>query len=381
MSKQYSSFRMTDCGFRIEPRRPQSEIRNPRFFTYVRAVAVVAAACLVFGAGGARASDGAASFTRVAREVQPKVVKLYGAGGLRGLEAYQSGLLISDEGHVLTVLSYVLDADEVTVVLDDGRRFYARHVDADPFTEIAVLKFDPGDEPLPYFKLAEAATAQPGARVLAFSNLFGIATGDEPVSVLHGIVSAVAALDARRGAFATNFRGDVYIVDATANNPGAAGGALTDSQGQLLGMLGKELRSNLTGTWLNYAVPVSAFAPAVEDILAGRFTPPDLDKIDQPEHPLSLAALGIVLVPDVVTRTPPYIDRVVPGSPAARASLRPDDLVVMIDGHVAASCREASQLVGRYEEDTAVRIGILRGEEFLELTLKVPSDVNGREEK
>ena len=97
-----------------------------------------------------------------------------------------------------------------------------------------------------------------------------------------------------------NFRGDVYVVDAAANNPGAAGGALTDSQGRLLGMLGKELRSSLTGTWLNYALPVAAFAPTVEDMLAGRFTPPELSEVDRPDNPLSLAALGIVLVPDVV---------------------------------------------------------------------------------
>ena len=79
--------------------------------------------------------------------------------------------------------------------------------------------------------------------------------------MLHGVISTVAPLDARRGAFSTNFRGEVYVVDAAANNPGAAGGALTDSQGRLLGMLGKELRSNLSGTWLNYALPVAAFAP------------------------------------------------------------------------------------------------------------------------
>ena len=210
-----------------------------------------------------------------------------------------------------------------------------------------MLKFDPGDEPLPHFDLSQAATAEPGLRVLAFSNLFGIATGDEPVSMLHGVVSAVAPLEARRGAFATNFRGDVYVVDAAANNPGAAGGALTDSQGRLLGMLGKELRSNLTGTWLNYALPVAAFAPTVEDMLAGRFTPPELTEVDRPDNPLSLAALGIVLVPDVVTRTPPYVDRVMPDSPAAGAGLRPDDLVVMIDTQVAASCREADRLVER----------------------------------
>lgn len=370
-----SIFRIADRGLRIGRRNLQSVIRNPQLLSvHVRAVAL-AVACLLTGGGDAWASNGAASFADVARRVQPKVVKLYGAGGFRGLESYQSGMLISAEGHVLTVWSYVLDADEVTVVLDDGRRYAAHHVAADPLTEIAVLKFDPDDEKLPHFDLSEAATAGPGTRVLAFSNLFGIATGDESVSMLHGVVSAVAPLEARRGAFATNYRGEVYVVDAAANNPGAAGGALTDGEGRLLGMLGKELRSSLTGTWLNYALPVAAFAPTVEDIVAGRFTPPKLTELDRPDKPLSFAALGIVLVPDVVTRTPPYIDRVMPTSAAARAGLRPDDLVVMIDTQVAASRHDAERLIQRLEHDAAVRIAVLRDEEFLEFTLKAePSE-------
>jgi S1-C subfamily serine protease len=322
--------------------------------------------CLITSAVSAETSS------TVARRVQPKVVKIYGAGGLRGLEAYQSGLLISPQGHVLTVWSYVLDGDEVTVVLDDGRRFEAQHIAADPLTEIAVLKFDPGKDPLPCFDLSQSPAVDPGARVLAFSNLFGIATGDEPVSMLQGVVSAVAPLDARRGAFDTPYRGDVYVVDAAANNPGAAGGALTDAQGRLLGMLGKELRSNVTGTWLNYALPVKAFAPTVVDILAGRFTPPALRDIDQPENPLSLGALGIVLVPDVVTRTPPYVDRVLPGTPAARAGLRPDDLLVMIDSQVTTSCRDAAEWIRRIERSAAVRIAVLRKGAFLEFTLQAP---------
>ena len=109
----------------------------------------LAVACLVVGPSFTWASDGATSFANVARSVQPKVVKLYGAGGLRGLESYQSGILISDKGHVLTVWSYVLDADDVTVVLDDGRRYTAVHVAADPLTEVAVLKFDPATTRFP----------------------------------------------------------------------------------------------------------------------------------------------------------------------------------------------------------------------------------------
>jgi serine protease Do len=192
--------------------------------------------------------------------------------------------------------------------------------------------------------------------------------------MLHGVVSSFAPLEAHRGAFVTHFHGNVYVVDASANNPGAAGGALTDSQGRLLGMLGKELRSSLTDTWLNYALPVGAFAPTVEDILAGRFTPVDLKEVDRPTNPLTFASLGIVIVPDVVTRTPPYIDRVIPASPAAAAGLKPDDLVVMIDSQVASSCRQANQLVARLEHDAMVRLGVLRGEQFLDVTLKAKSD-------
>ncbi len=334
----------------------------------VRAVAL-AVACLLAQACDVRASNGAASYFSVARGVQPKVVKIYGAGGFQGLESYQSGLLISPEGHVLTVWSYVLDADEVVVVLDDGRRFTAKHVAADPLSEVAVLKFEPRDEKLSYFDLAKAVAAEPSEPVLAFSNLFGIATGDEPVSVLHGVVSAIAPLDARRGAFTTNFRGDVYMVDAAANNPGAAGGALTDANGRLLGMLGKELRSEITGTWLNYALPVSAFEQTAEDMIAGRFTPSELTDLDRPDNPQSLAALGIVLVPDVVTRTPPYVDRVISDSPAALAGLRPDDLLVTINTQVASSCRDANKLIERLENDAEVSVGVLRDSEFLELKL------------
>jgi serine protease Do len=334
---------------------------------------LVVAIGLVATAAEAQSNDAQADLVDVSREAQANVVKLYGAGGLRGLEAYQSGMLISPAGHVLTMWSYVLDADDTTVVLDDGRRFTARLVGADPLTEIAVLLCEDVTEPLAHFDLADAAGAEVGTRVLALGNLFGIATGDESVSVLHGSVSAIAPLEARRGAFSTPFRGDVYVVDAATNNPGAAGGALIDQQGRLLGMLGKELRSELTGTWLNYALPVEAFAPTVEAILAGRFTPPELDEADRPDHPLTLADLGIVLVPDVVSRTPPYVDRIVPGSLAAVAGLKPDDLLVMINSHVCSSCRDAVELLSQYERNASVRLAVLRDSALMEFELSAES--------
>jgi serine protease Do len=333
-----------------------------------------------------RAAVGNESLATIAREVQPKVVKIYGAGGMRGLEAYQSGMLISADGHVLTAWSYVLDSDDIAVVLDDGRRYMAEYIGADPLTEVAVLKIDAGRDTLPFFDLRESPTVGVGARVLAFSNLFGIATGNEPVSMLQGYVSAVAPLEARRGGFSANYRGEVYIVDAATNNPGAAGGALVDGSGQLVGMLGKELRSELTGTWLNYALPTAAFASTVESIETGQFKPQALTEADRPDHPQSLSALGLVLVPDVVSRTPPYVDRVLPDSPAEKAGLRPDDLVVIINSQVVSSRREADEAIARLEDDAPLQISILRDDALLEFTLvpsatdEVASDEPGNED-
>ena len=113
------------------------------------------AALLCFGAAqqSQRQAQASPSFAAVVRGVQPKIVKIYGAGGFRGLEPYQSGFLISPEGHVLTVWSYVLDTEFITVTLDDGRKFEAKLLGADPRLELALLKIEAAD--LPYFDLAQ----------------------------------------------------------------------------------------------------------------------------------------------------------------------------------------------------------------------------------
>ena len=163
------------------------------------------------------------SFSDVIDDVQPKIVKIYGAGGFRGLEPYQSGFLISSHGHIVTAWSYVLDTDELTVTLNNGLRFETEILGSDPRTEIALLKIEGSN--FPYFDLEKTVEVDTGSRILAFSNIFGVATGDESASVLHGCIAARSALAARRGAFALPYKGPAYILDAMTNNPGAAGGA------------------------------------------------------------------------------------------------------------------------------------------------------------
>ena len=316
------------------------------------------------------ASGAVSSFAEVIDEVQPKMVKIFGSGGLRGLEAYQSGFLISGEGHVLTAWSYVLDSDEfINVILDDGQRFGAKLVNHDPRLEIAILKIEA--KGLPHFDLKQAVELQPGARVLAFSNLFGIALGDEKASVLHGNVAAIGQLTARRGAFRSLYRGTVYFVDAMTNNPGAAGGALTDRQGRLAGVLGKELRNSLDNTWLNYAIPISQLSASVADMLAGRNPPRrDDETAKRPPNPHSPKTLGIVLVPDILAKTPPFVDDVRAGSSAEANGMRRDDLILFVNDRMVSSCKELVDELSFIDHVDPVRLTVQRGQQLVDIELK-----------
>jgi S1-C subfamily serine protease len=311
----------------------------------------------------------AASLNAVIHDVQQRSVKIYGAGGLRGLDSYQSGFLISADGYVVTVFSHVLDSDVITVTLDDGRRFEAKLTGADPRLDVAVLKIEASD--LPCFDFQKAATAAEGTRVLAFSNLFGVATGDESVSVLHGTVAAVAPLSARRGAFETPYQGPVYVLDAMTNNPGAQGGVLTSVRGELLGMLGKELRNSQNNTWLNYALPASELVEAVEAIKAGK-APAGAGQANKraPAKPLKASDLGLVIVPNVLERTPPFVDEVRKDSPAAATGVRADDLVVFVNGQLVQSCRALEAELGKLDHDAQVKLTILRDNQLMEMTLQ-----------
>ena len=317
------------------------------------------------------------TFADVNRYAQERSVKIYGAGGLAQLEAYQSGCLVSADGHVATVASVVLDQDFAMVHLAGGLRVRGEVVGVDPLMDIALLKLATDDGEYPYFDLsAPPPDAIEGTRILAFSNLYNVATGGEPVSVLHGVVTAIAPLEARRGAFATRYRGEVYIVDAATNNPGAAGGVVVDYGGRPLGMIGKEVRSELTGAWLNYVLPWNRVAESANRILSGELgTLPD-GTADLPENPLTFASLGLRLVPSVVPRTPPYVDVIAFDSPAADAGIEPDDLLIAVGGMRTGTHADVQQALRRLPDDQPVAVTLLRGNRLIELEIAPNAEVS-----
>lgn len=304
--------------------------------------------------------------------VLPRMVKIYGAGGLRGLHAYSTGFVVSPEGHIVTVWNHVLDAPEVTVVFDIGRRVQARVKIAEPQLDVAVLELTERLRNLPYFDLDQTADVSPGTRVLGFSNMFKVATGDEPVSVLHGVVAAKTNLSARRGVFEIPYDGPVYILDAITNNPGAGGGVVTTYDGKLVGMIGREVRNSETNTWINYAVPISELRDAVKKMISGDYVARE-KKPDEETNPRRYQSLdfGVVMVPDVLYRTPAYIDSVEPGSLAEKAGLKPDDLVLFVNDELVHSIRTLEDELGRLEPGDMLTLIVRRGRQLVTAQMPV----------
>ncbi len=304
----------------------------------------------------------------VVKTVLPTTVKIVGSGGMRGLEAYQSGIIISNEGHILTAWSYVLDSD-ATVTTNDGERFECKLLGYDAKLEIAILKVEANG--IPHVSLAGAVDVPVGTPVLTFCNCYGVATGDEPVSVQRGVISAKGKLAAKRGSWQTPYTDDAYFMDAITSNPGSAGGIVCDFKGQPVGLIGKESRDARTGLWLSYAIPFSKLSDAVDRIVEGKNMEDQNMTSRRTAEPLEPELLGFKMVPEVLNRTPPYIETVNQKSVAFNAGLQADDLIVEINGLPTASCRDVAKRLGQVDRDSPVTITIQRGNEFHQVTISL----------
>ena len=326
---------------------------------------------------------GQAPVTKTANDVNKKMVKLFGAGGFKGLPSYGTGILVSAKGHILTVNNHILSTADLRCHLYDGRFYHCKILFKEPELDIALVRIDADVDNLPFFDI-DAAAARPlagaGDWILAMGNCFQVATKDEPMSVQRGVIAAYAELRGRKGVFEAPFQGDVYFLDAIACNPGAAGGIIVNIKGDLLGIIGRELKNTLSDTWINYAVPVQAkveiqrgdktesenVASFVKKAMAGTYIVGN--KVDRAER---AGYHGIILVHNAVQVTPPFVEEVVANSPAAKAGLRPDDLIVYIDGELVQSIRNFKEIMKHVGPGSEVKLDVQRGTKLKSIKLKL----------
>src|SRR5262249_27755495 len=134
-----------------------------------------------------------------------------------------------------------------------------------------------------------------------------------------------------------------------------------------IGMIGKEIRNNLSDTWVNYAVPIQSLADFSLKGMKGLYKPKPRTASVKGSHGYH----GLLLVPDVVERTPPFVDDIAPGSPAAKAGLRPDDLIVYVNGEKITSIKELRRLIDTAQPGTSFKLEVRRGDRLVSLDLKL----------
>ena len=258
-----------------------------------------------------------------------------------------SGVIVDTAGHVITNYHVVQGADEIRVQLADGRIATPEIVGKDPDTDLAILRVPIKDPPV--MAMGRSDELRAGDVVLAIGNPFGLSQ-----TVTQGIVSATG-----RGRLGVTDFEDFIQTDA-AINFGNSGGALINTDGELIGINTAVLAQNLGTDGISFAIPVNMVRGVMDQILAhGRVRRGWLG-VQSEEVPRATAvALGID--PPAALR----ISKVEPNGPAALVGLRPDDLVTHLNGQPIVNGQEALNRVAAMPPGSLLNIQARRGAQQL----------------
>ena len=258
-----------------------------------------------------------------------------------------SGVIVDSAGHIVTNFHVVQGADEIRVQLADGRVATPEIVGKDPDTDLAILRVPIKDPPV--MAMGRSDELRAGDVVLAIGNPFGLSQ-----TVTQGIVSATG-----RGRLGVTDFEDFIQTDA-AINFGNSGGALINTDGELIGINTAVLAQNLGTDGISFAIPVNMVRGVMDQILAhGRVRRGWLG-VQSEEVPRSTAAaLGID--PPAALR----ISKVEPNGPAALVGLRPDDLVTHLNGLPILNGQEALNRVAAMPPGSLLNIQARRGAQRL----------------
>ena len=252
-----------------------------------------------------------------------------------------SGVILSEDGLILTALHVISGVDDVMVALWDGQTAPAQLVGADPATDLAVLNIDA--EGLPAADLTSAARPRAGDVVLAIGNAFGLSH-----TVTMGIVSATG-----RGQLNLTALEDFIQTDA-AINAGNSGGALINPAGEVVGINSASLSQNLGAQGISFAIPAALAHQIAEQII-------EYGQVQRAWLGAELADVSISFHPDQRARPGARITRIHRGGPAWRSGLRAGDILLSADDDAFATARELMLRIARLMPGHEMEVEVMRG--------------------
>ena len=284
-----------------------------------------------------------------------------GAGGMKN--SLGSGVIVSHEGYILTNNHVVEGADEIEVVLTDGRKAPAQVVGLDPETDLAVIKVKL--DKLPVILLGQSEQARVGDAVLAIGNPFGVGQ-----TVTMGIISALGRNNLHINSFENFIQTDAAI------NFGNSGGALVDTRGNLIGINTAIYSQSGGSVGIGFAIPVSTTKTVMEAIIKNGHVVRGWIGVETQDITKELAeSFGLQ------RSTGAIIAGVVRGGPADKAGIKPGDILLNVDGKPVGDTTEMLNLIAQLPPGEKAKMTVLRKSREAALDVVVgkrpiPKDLN-----
>lgn len=278
-----------------------------------------------------------------------------------------SGVIISEDGYIVTNNHVIKDAQNIEITLNTGKSYKAKLIGTDDKMDISLLKID-ADEKLPYSTFADSDNVKVGEWVLAVGNPYNLNS-----TVTAGIVSAKA-----RNLDTSGLQS--FIQTDAAVNPGNSGGALVNTRGELIGI--NTMISSTTGSYVGYsfAVPSNITRKIIEDIL-------EYGMVQRGMLGVQGAELNGTISKELGLKTSEgfYIGDVTTNSGAAKAGLKKGDVIVKIDNKTINTFADLNGYINTKRPNDEVKVTILRDEKQMvaNVTLSkndiIPSKFKGLE--
>ena len=264
-----------------------------------------------------------------------------------------SGVIVSEDGYILTNNHVVADADEITVRMADGRQFTAEVIGADPPSEVAVVKIEANN--LPVVRLGDNNKTEVGDWVLAVGAPFGLEQ-----TVTSGIISATG----RHGVGITEYEN--FIQTDAAINPGNSGGPLVNMNGEVVG-INTAIASRSGGYMgIGFAVPINMARKVMDRLVdEGEVVRGWLGVGIQPLTPDMAESMSIEVGEGVL------VSQIFEDTPAANAGVKAGDVILSFDGKAVADPNALQSAVAWIKPGTAVKVVVLRDGKRKTLSVKV----------
>ncbi|MBL7094364.1 Do family serine endopeptidase, partial [candidate division KSB1 bacterium] len=277
-----------------------------------------------------------------------------------------SGVIVSADGYILTNNHVVQEADEIRVITMDKKEYKAELIGKDDKTDVAVVRIK--DKNLPFAKLGNSDKIQVGQIVLAVGNPF---SQELQLTVTNGIISAKGRSGIGTGTFYQDF-----IQTTAAINPGNSGGALVNLKGELIGINTAIISRSGGFNGIGFAIPIN-MAKHVMGMLMdhGYVVRGYLGVVPQPLTEEMAQGLGIEDAHGA------FISTVADGTPADKAGLKEEDVVVAIDGKRVEDVTEFRWRIAEYEPGSKVKLKVFRDGRFMNITVNLEKHPDDRPQK